>query len=62
MINVFFMDKRSSVAILEDVYAKVLRFKLSRGKFTNGRLEIWKMEVDMKNGKLLWSLIWLTQS
>ena len=43
------MDKSSSVAISKDVLCQVLRFKLSRRKFINGRLETWKMEVDMKN-------------
>ena len=39
------MDKRSSITISKDV----LKFKLFRRKFENGRLGVWKMEVDMEN-------------
>ena len=43
------MDKRFSVAMSKDV----LRLKLSRRKFENGRLGVWKMEVDMENGSVV---------
>ena len=31
----------------------VLRFKLFRRKFENGRLGVWKMKVDMENGSVM---------
>ena len=43
------MDERSSVTMLKDV----LGFKLSRRKFENGRLGVWKMEVNMENGSVV---------